>query len=341
MKNERNVDREALCRRAKELFVEERYACSDAVLTVMNEALGSPIPADALRAATGFRGGMGDGDVCGAVSGGIMALGLALAPAHHSMPSPELKEAVKAFRARFAARNGCIDCADLTARFASMDDPARRDFCGGLVEGVVADLVDFSGGSTGRPQSFSLYNGPHTISTEGVRGMDFLELAKKRFSVRKYRDRPVEPEKLAAILEAGRVAPTAANGQPQRIVVVRSPEGLAKLERGVNPYNAPLALIVCCDVADSFYNPLTKEGFGKVDTAIVTTHMMLEATDLGLGSIWIGQFDADEVRRDFGVPREFEVMHILLVGYPDCETDCERHTTTRRPLKETVFSESF
>ncbi|MDL2263245.1 C-GCAxxG-C-C family protein [Synergistaceae bacterium OttesenSCG-928-I11] len=137
-----NVDLDAVRKRAAYLFLEERYACSEAVLTAMNEALGSPLSEEAMRVATGFRGGMGDGDVCGAISGGIMVLGLVMAPDYPGTPSPELKEAAKALRARFAAHNDALDCADLTARFPSMNDPARRVMCGELVEGVVSDLVD-------------------------------------------------------------------------------------------------------------------------------------------------------------------------------------------------------
>ena len=76
---------------------------------------------------------------------------------------------------------------------------------------------------------------------------DFLSLAKERYSVRAYTGQPVEQEKLAAILEAGHVAPTAHNNQPQRVMVVQSAAGREKLSRAANLYGAPLALIVCAD----------------------------------------------------------------------------------------------
>ena len=172
--------------------------------------------------------------------------------------------------------------------------------------------------------------------------MAFLELAKKRFSVRKYLATPVEKEKLERILEAGRVAPTASNNQPQRIVVVQSPGGLGKLEHGVNPYNAPLALIVCANLAESVRNSYTREDSGAVDAVIVTTHMMLEAADLGLGSIWCGQFDPRAVCAGFSLPEGVQPVCILLVGHTDCAPDSpNRHATTRKPLNETVFYESM
>lgn len=77
--------------------------------------------------------------------------------------------------------------------------------------------------------------------------MDFLALAKRRYACRQYSDRKVEPEKLQQILEAGRVAPTGANRQPQRLVVVQSKEGLEKLTHCTRDFGAPLAIIVCAD----------------------------------------------------------------------------------------------
>ena len=170
---------------------------------------------------------------------------------------------------------------------------------------------------------------------------DFLDLAKRRFSARKYLKKKVEREKLDIILEAGRVAPTAEDGQPQRILVVDDERGLIELESGGNPYRAPLALVVCADVTDSFHDPETDRDSYEVDAAIVATHMMLAATDLDLGSIWIGQFDRESVKRSFNLPEEWAVVGMLLIGYADCEADTDRHRTTRRPIGETVFYGSF
>ena len=121
--------------------------------------------------------------------------------------------------------------------------------------------------------------------------MDFLTLAKKRCSVRQYQDKPVEQEKLDLILSAGRVAPTAANKQPQRIVVIQSAEGLEKLKKAANVYGAPLAMIVCADHQSSWKRPFDGKDAADIDATIVTTHMMLQAAGLGLGSIWVCFFD--------------------------------------------------
>ena len=172
--------------------------------------------------------------------------------------------------------------------------------------------------------------------------MGFLELAKIRYSVRNYCDKPVEREKLDRILEAGRVAPTASNGQPQRVIVVESKAGLQRLERGVNPYFAPLALIVCANRDESFHNPFDGKDSVDVDGAIVATHMMMEATELGLGTVWIGQFDPTVVRCEFGIPEHVEPVCILLVGYADCEAGPpDRHATTRKPITATVRYEKY
>ena len=102
--------------------------------------------------------------------------------------------------------------------------------------------------------------------------MKFLDLAKTRYSVRRYKNQKVEQEKLDLILEAGRVAPTACNYQPQRLIVVQDEEHLRKLTR----YNAPLAFIVCVDITEVWERPYDKKKSTDVDASIITDHMMLQ-----------------------------------------------------------------
>lgn len=173
-------------------------------------------------------------------------------------------------------------------------------------------------------------------------GMDFLELAKKRYSVRKYEARPVEKEKFDKILEAGRIAPTAANLQPQRVIVVRSAEGLEKLKKGANVFGAPLALIVCADHSASWKRRFDGMDAAQIDASIVTAHMMLEAADLGLGSLWICAFRADVIRSEFSIPEGVEPVNILAVGYASGEAKSpDRFVTERKPLADTVHFETF
>ena len=132
--------------------------------------------------------------------------------------------------------------------------------------------------------------------------MSLIDLMKARYSVRQYQSTPVEEEKLMAVLEAGRVAPTAANRQPQRIYVVRTPEALGKLAKAANIHNPPLALIVCADKSEAWVRPIDQKDSCDIDASIVTDHMMLRATELGLGSLWICMFDPEIVRKEFALP---------------------------------------
>ncbi|HSB05039.1 MAG TPA: nitroreductase family protein [Thermodesulfobacteriota bacterium] len=172
--------------------------------------------------------------------------------------------------------------------------------------------------------------------------MNFLELAKKRFSVRRFEAKKVEEEKLLQILEAGRVAPTAANHQPQRIIVVRGDVGLAKLKMAANIYDAPLAVIVCADRNEAWKRPFDGKDTVDIDASIVTDHMMMEATELGLGTVWICYFKPDTVRKEFNIPNHMEPVNILAIGYATGQIASPgRHDKTRKPMKETVFYESF
>ncbi len=147
--------------------------------------------------------------------------------------------------------------------------------------------------------------------------MSFMDLAKARYSVRKFSDKPVEEEKLKAILEAAKVAPTAKNNQPVKVYVIRSADALEKINR-VSPciYGAKLVLMVCYD-PDKAYRSGLNPGIngGDVDAAIVCTHMMLEAADLGLGSCWVARFSRADAHRAFELPENIVPVALLPVGY--------------------------
>ena len=158
--------------------------------------------------------------------------------------------------------------------------------------------------------------------------MDFLDLAKKRYSVRSYKKTPVEEEKVACILEAARVAPSAANLQPTRLVVIDNAEGMEKL-------SAPLAIIVCADHAKAWKRPADGKSTVDIDASIATAHMMMEATSLGLGSVWICWFDPEVVAHEFGLPETFEPINVLAIGYSDEPAKSpDRHATERIPVGE-------
>lgn len=172
--------------------------------------------------------------------------------------------------------------------------------------------------------------------------MEFITLAKRRCAVRKYQARKVEPEKLEQILEAAHVAPTAGNLQPVRLLVIQSGEGLEKLSRAADVYGAPLAILVCADREKAWVRPYDRKQTGDIDASILTDHMMLQATQLGLGSVWICYFRPEVLRKTFALPDNLEPVNLLALGYPDEPlASPERHRQTRIPLSELVSYETL
>lgn len=170
--------------------------------------------------------------------------------------------------------------------------------------------------------------------------MGFLETAKKRYSVRDFQPMKVEKEKLLKILEAGRVAPTGANFQPYRLIVVQEDEGLGKIKKAANIYGAPLVIIVCGDHDKAWKRPFDGKCTTDIDAGIVTDHMMLQATELDLGSVWICYFKPDVIKTEFELPDNLEPINILAIGYAKCEpASPDRHDNTRRSLSEFVSYE--
>lgn len=172
--------------------------------------------------------------------------------------------------------------------------------------------------------------------------MEFSELAKKRYSVRSYNGKKVEKEKLEKILEAAHVAPTAANLQPVRLLVIQQAEGLEKLSKAANIYHAPLAIVVCADHDKAWVRPFDKKQTCDIDASILTDHMMLQASELGLGSVWICYFKPDILREEFCIPKNLEPVNILAVGYSE-ETpqSPDRHEETRIAVKSLASFEHF
>lgn len=172
--------------------------------------------------------------------------------------------------------------------------------------------------------------------------MNFLELAKKRYSVRNYSEKKVEQEKLDKILEAAHVAPTAANLQPVHLIVVQSEKGFEKIGKGANIYSAPLAIIVCVNHYKEWVRPFDEKQSGDIDAAILTDHMMMEATELGLGTVWVCYFKPDVIKKEFSLPDNLEPVNILAIGYSDEKPlDTERHSSMRKPMTELVSYENL
>ena len=167
--------------------------------------------------------------------------------------------------------------------------------------------------------------------------MEFKEVVKNRYSCKKYSDRPVEPEKLTAILEAGLLAPTAKNLQEQHIYVVQSAEKLAVIDK-ITPcrYGAPTVIVVAFDKNKVFTYPGEKRDSGVEDATIVATHLILAAADEGVDSCWINYFDPDKAAELLGLPENEEVLMLLDLGYAAEGAGPLPNHSSRKPLSETV-----
>ena len=161
--------------------------------------------------------------------------------------------------------------------------------------------------------------------------MDFLTLAAERYSVRKFKNKPVEQDKIDKLIKAAQLAPTACNFQPQRVYVLNSEESLARLKNCTKwHFDCPLAMIVCYDKNECWTRKYDNMQSGVVDASIVTTHIMLEAAEIGLGSTWVMSYNPEAVSSEFGLPENIESVAILVMGYPavDAEPN-ERHSQTK------------
>lgn len=168
--------------------------------------------------------------------------------------------------------------------------------------------------------------------------MGFLDVAKKRCSVRSFLSKEVDKEKLLQVLEAARIAPSACNLQPWKIIVVENTQTKMKLYESYPRdwfAEAPIILVVCADRKQSWKRRDGKD-YGDVDVAIAVDHMTLAAADLGLGTCWIGAFDDAKCRRVLQLPQHLEPIAMLPLGYPAKVESPERHVTRRKSLDEIV-----
>lgn len=164
---------------------------------------------------------------------------------------------------------------------------------------------------------------------------DFETVIRKRTATRKFKEEKIPKEKLEKILEAGRLAPTAKNLQPQKIYVVQSQEGLEKIDK-VSPYRygATTVLIVCSDKNIAW----TKNNYSsyEMDACIVATHMMLEATNVGVDNIWIKVFDNEKLKKEFNLEKGIEPICLIPIGYASDDYQGNPLHNQRKKLEETV-----
>jgi nitroreductase len=182
--------------------------------------------------------------------------------------------------------------------------------------------------------------------------MDLMELLRSRCSIRTFIDRPVEDEKLAAILEAARWAPTSGNKQPWRFIVVRDKKKQAEFDpRFRQPWilNAPAIIVILAAPFDTWDKYDELDTMFIQDVATSTQNILLMTHYLGLGAVWVGTFSRKAVRKALNIPKEFLIQGIVCLGYYDKNASTEYHGEVvanhkerpRRPLAEIAFDGDF
>jgi len=167
--------------------------------------------------------------------------------------------------------------------------------------------------------------------------MEFMDVVSKRRSIRKYKSDPVPKEDIEYVVEAARLAPSWANSQCFKLVVVTDPKVKAELAKAGNGWieHAPAIIAACADPS----KPGTKgdQEYYMLDVGIAMEHLILAAADRGLGTCWIGAFDEDTAKNALAVPENIRVVALTPLGYPD-ENPSSR---PRRPLEEVVCSNKY
>lgn len=169
--------------------------------------------------------------------------------------------------------------------------------------------------------------------------MEFSELVEKRYSVRAYKPDPVEDEKLQKVLQAARLAPTAANRQPFQLIVIHTEGREEDLGRiyGKDWFVQPPLVLCACGAPGRGWVRQDGKSYTDVDVAIVMDHLILAAADVGLGACWIGAFDAHAAREVLGLPDDVEPIAFTPLGYPADRPKSKK----RQPLSELVRYERW
>lgn len=173
--------------------------------------------------------------------------------------------------------------------------------------------------------------------------MSFISIAKKRYSCRSYSSQPVPNETIEQVLEAARIAPSAVNAQPLRLIVLTD---VSLREEVSNCYSrpwlktAPVIIVACGDHSVSWRRADGKDHC-DIDVAIAVDHITLAAADLGLGTCWICKFDAMKCSEILKLPAHVSPIALIPLGYPaDSNENTERHTK-RKPLSDLVRWNKF
>jgi nitroreductase len=174
--------------------------------------------------------------------------------------------------------------------------------------------------------------------------MNFLELAKNRFSSRSYKPQPVERETIKNVLEAARIAPSAANKQPWHFLVFTRQESLKKAYQLYHREwfkQSPVVILACAEKQQAWTRAEDNKNHADIDLAIAIDHITLQATELGLATCWICNFFVEKTKQMLNLPQNLEPIALLTLAYPADIPDVERHKTQRKKLEEIVSWENF
>ena len=172
--------------------------------------------------------------------------------------------------------------------------------------------------------------------------MEYEKLIAERYSVRKFKPEHLSDACVSKILDAAHKAPTGCNYQPQRILVLNTDASMEKLKKCTKcHFDAPTAMLVCYHEEESWERPYDGALSAPVDAAIVTTHMMLAAHNIGVGSCWVMHFNPSAMKEAFHIPDHIKPLALLVLGYPEESAKPHAFHHTFRPLEEIVTYEQF
>lgn len=172
--------------------------------------------------------------------------------------------------------------------------------------------------------------------------MDFEKVISERYSVRKFKAQHLEQDVIEKILQAGHLAPTGCNYQPQRILVLNTDNAVQKLKECTKcHFNAPCAMLVCYNIDETWKRPYDGAISASVDASIVTTHMMLAAQNIGVGTCWVMHFNPDKMREAFNIPENIIPAALLVMGYPHEDASPIEMHSEFRPIDEVVYYDTF
>lgn len=165
---------------------------------------------------------------------------------------------------------------------------------------------------------------------------NILEIIQKRHSTRNFTNQPVNDEQLNYLLECARLAPSAVNFQPWHFIIVKSENAKQQIRQCYERAwfaTAPLYLIACADTTQSWKRPADGKDHADIDVAIAVEHICLAATELGLGSCWVCNFNVSECRKIFQLPQELQPIAIIPIGFP---ADQPEKPSPRKNLEDLI-----